>query len=318
MTTAMIEEYSAIDAGLAILRNKYAGRAWDVSTGALMQEARKARADVRDRRVALEAIRKEIKAPALERCRAIDAEAKRITAALEEIESPIDSAIRAEEARREAERQAKARAEAERIAQALAEVDAIRDPARRLVGRPSSEIDAAGRALHALSVARVDEFGAAAETAKQETLDALRGMLAAAREAEAEAARMARERAELARLKAEQAALEAERRKAQAAEDASREEAARVARAKIEAEEARLRAEDVKIRKRERILAAGLLAERERVKDEQAVTARGAYSGRTEALALLEAFVRRFGDDEEFRGVTDAIKMYFAHLDPMP
>ncbi len=73
-----------------------------------------ARAVVRGYRTALETLRKEIKAPALERCRLIDDEAKRITAELLKIEEPIDTAIKAEEQRKEEEKAAKARAEAER------------------------------------------------------------------------------------------------------------------------------------------------------------------------------------------------------------
>jgi len=114
-----IQEYSQTDAALAVLGGKYAGVTYAVETTAGMRDAVAARAEVRGYRVALEKRRVEIKAPALERCRLIDTEARRITAALTALEDPIDAQIKAEEARKEAVRQAAKRAEEERIAAKL-------------------------------------------------------------------------------------------------------------------------------------------------------------------------------------------------------
>ena len=73
-----IVEYSSTAAALAELRSRYAAP-FDVATAKGMALAKEARAEVRGYRTALETLRKEIKAPALERCRLIDDEAKRIT-----------------------------------------------------------------------------------------------------------------------------------------------------------------------------------------------------------------------------------------------
>lgn len=101
-----IAEYSQTASALSDLRHRFLGVAFNVSTTKGMDEAKKARQEVKGYRTALENKRKEIKAPALERCRLIDDEAKTITAALLEIEEPIDQQIKAEEARKEAEKAA--------------------------------------------------------------------------------------------------------------------------------------------------------------------------------------------------------------------
>lgn len=99
-----IAEYSETAAALADLRQKYEKVVFQVATKDGMQVAVKARAELRGYRVALEKKRVEIKAPALERTRLIDAEAKRITAELSALEDPIDSLIKQEEGRKERER----------------------------------------------------------------------------------------------------------------------------------------------------------------------------------------------------------------------
>ncbi|MBI3936013.1 MAG: DUF1351 domain-containing protein, partial [Betaproteobacteria bacterium] len=112
MSTSIVE-YSPTEAVLADLRQRYGDARYPVETTDGMTAARHARAEVRKWRTDLEAERVRIKAPALERCRLIDAEAKRITAELLRIETPIDEQIKVEEGRKEAERAAKERAELE-------------------------------------------------------------------------------------------------------------------------------------------------------------------------------------------------------------
>ena len=126
MSEYKIAEYNQTAIALAELRTRYA-KDYDVGTAPGMAEAKAARATVRGYRVALEKTRVEIKAPALERTRLIDAEAKRITAELLAIEEPIDVAIKAEEARKAEEKAAKERAEAERINVIKAKIDGIKE-----------------------------------------------------------------------------------------------------------------------------------------------------------------------------------------------
>ena len=109
--TTEIQEYSKTEAALTMLREKYAGATFEVDTTDGMKLAKEARGEVRSYRTGLEKMRKEIKAPALEHCRLIDAEATRITVELVELEDPIKNQIKAHEDAKEAERQEKIDAE---------------------------------------------------------------------------------------------------------------------------------------------------------------------------------------------------------------
>ena len=98
--TSAITEYNATEAALTGLRARLKDARYEVTTTAGMDLARKDRRELRTLRTDLENKRVEIKAPALERCRQIDSEAKRITAELLLLEKPIDDQIKAEEARK--------------------------------------------------------------------------------------------------------------------------------------------------------------------------------------------------------------------------
>jgi len=120
-----IQEYNETDAALTILTEKYALVIYDVTTTAGMASARVARAEIKGYRTFLEKKRTELKAPALERSRLIDAEALRIKTELLLLEGPIDEQIKAEEARKEAEKAAKAEAERMRITNIVNKIEQI-------------------------------------------------------------------------------------------------------------------------------------------------------------------------------------------------
>lgn len=220
-----IQEYSQTAAAIALLRQKYGNVAFDVATTKGMDAARQARAEVKGYRVALEKLRVELKAPALERTRLIDAEAKRITADLLAIEEPIDQQIKAEEQRKEEEKAAKARAEAARLAAIAAKISALRNRVSEVANQPAEVIRAALDQAMALELApeAFQEFMPDASAALDETRQALHVALNARIEyeleqarikdaQEAEAARLQAEREELERLRAAEAArLQAER-----------------------------------------------------------------------------------------------------------
>lgn len=251
-----ITEYSTTAAALSELRNRYTGP-FDVATSKGMALAKEARAVVRGYRTSLETLRKEIKAPALERCRLIDDEAKRITAELLKIEEPIDTAIKAEERRKEEEKAAKAKAEAERVATIQARINAIRNRANAVANKSAAEIRAALEQVDAIKLLEDDfdkllgcdfeEFLPDAIKAFDETLDTLKNLLIErvafeeeqARqqaEREAEAARLRAEREELARLRAEEMARQAEQARIEA-------EARKIEEARLKAERAALESE---------------------------------------------------------------------------
>lgn len=229
--TTAIAEYSPTAAALADLRARFADVVFDVTTTKGDKEARAARMELVKLRTSLEAKRKELKAPALERSRLIDAEAKRIEAEILALETPIDEQIKAEEARRERERQAKAEAERRRVAAIQERIDEIKAFPVRAAGSKSSIVMEAR--IGDLVAIEIDdtfaEFRPAAEAAHAQALATMRELLEGARTHEEE----------VRRLRAEQEALEQQRRE----DEARRAEADRIAREQHEAEVARIRAE---------------------------------------------------------------------------
>jgi DNA repair exonuclease SbcCD ATPase subunit len=206
-TVTQIAEYDATEAKLAELREAYEGATFEVTTTAGMKEAVAARKELKRWRHGLEDIRVKAKAPVLELGRAIDAEAKRITAELRALEEPIDAQIKTETARKAEERRAKLKAEEDRIkAEAEAEARAKREAEEAEL---QAQRDALAKEREALEAERA---AAAAERAAADK---------AAADARAEEDRKAAEAREheAAALRQREAALE-EERQAQAAKDA--------------------------------------------------------------------------------------------------
>lgn len=274
MTTA-VAEYRPIEAGLADLRSRYAGVAWDLKSVAGNDAARKARKELVSLRTSLEDKRKALKAPVLAQAKLIDEEAKRITGELLAIETPIDEQIKADEARREAERQARIEAERRRVAAIRAALDAITAKAAGAMRLRKSSL--ASGVLEELLATALDgamlaEFTGEAEKTLADAIEAVRAHVAGLKEQEAEAARLAAEREALERAKAEAAERERVERERLAAERAEQERVAREAR---EAEEARLRAireqQEAEARaERERLEAAQAEVERQRQEQKRA------------------------------------------------
>ena len=228
-----IQEYSQTEAALAVLGEKYAGVVFDVATTAGMKSAVAGRAELRGYRTALDKTRKEIKAPALLRCQMIDSEAKRITAKLFEYETPIETQIKAEESRKEAQKAAKAVAEQLRVDRIKESLMRIRNYPLAMTGKSAAEIAAEITRLKAknLSADAYQEFRGNAVKQMMDTIETLTAMRvdAETREAEAErirleqtaeATRLAAEREELARLRAEAEARDAELKRIRDAEAA--------------------------------------------------------------------------------------------------
>lgn len=258
-----IVEFDKIAAGLAALEAAHPKDvACDVRSTAGMRQAIAGRAAWRAPRIATEAARKAAKAPVLSIGREIDAFAKSLETRLLEGESHYDDQIKAEESRKEAERQAKIEAERERVA-------GIQERIAELRGHPSLPMQSALIAEHISDLRAIvvdesfQEFMVQAEAVRTQGIARLQALHdeALAREQEAkrladEAAALAAERAELERQRAEDerqrtearrieaervAAEEAERKRVQAIEDARLAEERRIAREKQEAEDAERR-----------------------------------------------------------------------------
>ena len=256
MSEYQIVEYNETAAALAVLKNKY-GTVFDVQTPKGLAAAREARAEVRGYRVALEKLRVEIKAPALERTRLIDAEAKRITAELLAIEEPIDAAIKAEETRKAEEKAAKERAEAARVAAIQARIATIRHCYTAALNKTAVEIMIAIEQIEAMELQECDfeELLQEADTAQDETRAALIVLLEQQQAREAEQARIIAEREELARLRQQEEERKAAQAKIDAEAKAKAEQEAAAIRQQQEAEAARIAAAQRELDERQRKIA---------------------------------------------------------------
>jgi IgA-specific serine endopeptidase len=223
--TTAVAEYNPIATALAELRHQLEGRAYNLRTVKGNEEARADRKRLVALRNRLEDLRLSLnradRATIAERIKTRDEEAERITAAIVELEAPIDQQIKADEARREQERQAREQAEQQRVSAIRAEIDAIRQIAVEAAGYPSTVIEDMIRNATAIEIdSRFAEFEAEAAGVRDATLARLRNLLDVALEAEAKAAELTRQLEEVERQRAaeaerqrqEQARIEAENR----------------------------------------------------------------------------------------------------------
>lgn len=245
-----IAEYTETAAALAELRQRHQGVVYDVTVPKEMKAAKEARAEVKGYRVALEKLRVEIKAPALERCRLIDSEAKRITAELLALEDPLDVQIKAEEARKQAEELARLEAERLRVEGIARAIEDIRNVPGGLIGKPAVIIEGQLAKLRD-QVLDPDFFAERfreAEDALAATISRVEQQLQDQRAHEAEKRRIAAEREELERMRAENERLQREAEQRRRADEeraaAERAEAERQAQAQSDREAAEQRARE--------------------------------------------------------------------------
>lgn len=296
-----VAEFDRVAAGIGALKQQYEGVVFDVATTAGMKAACEARAAIRAPRYEVEKVRKAVKAPILALGRDIDTRAAKITADLLAIEEPIDSHIKAEESRKEAERKAKAEAERARVAAIQDDIENdLRCVPAKMIGRSAADMERALIDVIAITITteRFQEFSPIADQVKSLSIDRLRSMLEQqrAQEAEQERLRIEREQLEQQRL-ANEAAAKAERERiaaeqAEAQRKAQAEAVAAAAERKrlLDIEMARLRAE-----REENERAAKV--ERERLAQERfQQEAAAAERQRTDQAAQLEQ--QRRLDDE--------------------
>lgn len=299
-----IQEYSQTAAALSMLREKYSDATYDVATTDGMVAAKSGRSEVRGYRTSLEKMRKEIKSPALERCRLIDSEATRITTELVALEKPIDRQIKAHEAKLETERQAKIEAETKRVEDIQQRIADIREYAAFQVSITKANIEQSITDIEAVDVDEsFDEFTIQAQDAKQGTLAKLRELLEAAIEREAEAARIEAEREELAKLRADQDKRIAE-------EQAKREAAEAEASKKLEAEQKAERDKLEKQRKAQEKAQAKIDAENKRLADAKAARQRIEQKNK-----VAQAKARADAKKAEFPGKQVIIEALCEHFD---
>ncbi|MFL9904596.1 hypothetical protein PQR71_41795 [Paraburkholderia fungorum] len=286
----------------------------DATTTAGMKTAVEWRAKFRDEiRIASENARKERKAPILEIGRLLDGAAKEIAEEVAPYESRFDSAIKAEEKRKDDEKIAKAVAESARITAIRAKINEIKDCIVVGMGHSSDELESAISELESteITLEEYGEFSGEAQAAQVDTVAKLKVMLAAQLAHEAEAKRLQEEREQLARERAEAAerdrlaAVEraqqeakdrAERERVEAEQRAANERAAEAMRQQQAEHEARMRAQQEEIDRQQ--------AEIDRAREEQERIAREAREA-AEARAWAEQKERELAARAEAQRIAD-------------
>jgi hypothetical protein len=138
---SQLSEFDRVAAGLAAIEERYPLDAvYDVSTTKGMEAAKEHRAAYRDPRIAVEKARKSAKAPLIELGKNIESRAAWITARLTAGEEPVHAQIKAEEARREQEKQDKINAEAGRILAIQEALAGISQDVLTACGKTSSDV----------------------------------------------------------------------------------------------------------------------------------------------------------------------------------
>lgn len=284
-----LSEFDRVAAGLAAIEARYPKDAvYEVGTSKGLKDATEHRAAWRDPRITVEKARKMAKAPLLALGKSIDARAAWITAKLLEGEEPIDQLIKAEEARREQEKQARINAEAGRILgiqEALAEIG---QDVLIASSKASSDIQAL---LDKMTSEQPDplvfqEMIDQARTAWTAGITKLETALKAKLWDEAEQRRVAAEQAaEAERREQEAVRMEAQRLENEriAAEQRAQAERLAAERAEFERQKAELSAAQAELEERERIAQQN--AEREQREAQERAAAEACQTQEAEALA---------------------------------
>lgn len=268
------------------LHVKFKDVAFDVATTKGMDEAKKARLQLReDARFPMQKLKDAGSKLLGQMQRQFNTRADELIAEVAAYEKPIHEQIQAEENRKAVEKEAKEQAAREAFAALQSKIDAIRAFAVLPAGAKAADMAARIAELTALDVS-LDTFGSRAgeaAQAKQQTLERLDMMHDHALEGEATAARLAEEKAELARQRAEQEAREKAERERAAAEQKAAADKLAAERAAFEKQQQAAREE---ARKQE-------AADRAR-RDEEERKLR-------EARAEVEAQQRKLREEEEAR-----------------
>lgn len=233
-------------------------------------DARRFNIDAKKLLPRIEERRKELKAPVLEKCKAIDDTAKKAVSMVQPLIDLSGTRREAWEAEKAAEKAEKERIEAERVVSIKAKLDMLNHIAGKPIeyNRSSADIEQDIENLEAFEVSAIDfqERIGDAELIKSNAIKSAKTALENRKKFEADQAEVARVKAEheaeKKRLAEERAKLEAERK--------AQEEAARVA---AEAEAEKLRQAQEAIR-----------AEREKLEAEKAIAAHAAVVAELEAV----------------------------------
>lgn len=172
----VLVNYSRTEAALADLRERYTGAQFDLTTTKGDKAARAARQELVTLRTGLEKKRLELKRPAIEFGKKIDAEAERITGQIKALEKPIDEQIDADEKRRANEAAERKRLDDERKAK---HTEAIAKIAAMLTGAEDKSAERLAKGIEivdGLLVEGYEEFQPEAEATRTRVLLGLKAL----------------------------------------------------------------------------------------------------------------------------------------------
>lgn len=224
--TDNLAEFDAVENGLQDLEKKYKGVVYPVGTPKGLDEAKKARAAIREPRYAIQNAVTEAKRPLEAMKKALAARGEQIIARIAPLEDFIDAQIKAREKEIEDAKEAERQREAEAAAKVTAAIQAMHEAMADAIGQSVEVIDAKLAQVEAV-VVDLDTFGdrtGEAEQTKARAMDALKNL----RE---QRVAFDAQQAETARLAAEQAEREAkaEQERKERAEQEERDRQARKA-----------------------------------------------------------------------------------------
>lgn len=209
--------YDPVESSLRALREEYSGQNWDLADPSQYRAAKAARIKLMRLRTGLEELRKQTKAPALAYVKDVDGEAKRIEAAILELEEPLLRQITEHDQRIERAKTEAAEIEGARVRKNRELLAHIQATPSRMIGVGPVQISEEIDNLNRLSSADYDQdFAADIRAAARDaaaTLLQMRAQAVAVAEADAVRLRLEQENAAAAlRAKAEQEARDVERR----------------------------------------------------------------------------------------------------------
>lgn len=301
-----IEKYSMIEAGLAKLKERHLNVVIDVTTPEGMKAAKEGRAELKRVRLDLEDARVEEKAESLAYGKRVDSEANRIKAVIVPMEDAYDNAIKAEEKRVKEIELEKVRALA-RIEEAKAK--AIKDEEDRVAAEEKKKFEEAQEKLRLQEI----EF----ERKQKEAADAQAKADAEIKAAQDKIEQEERERK--AKIEAEEKAsrdrIEAAERESRLKIEKEQAELARISREANEKIEAEAKAKRDAEQKAENERLAKI--EAEKVKKQRAIDEKKRQDElkkqlRLDGITMLEVFVKKYGNQEEFETVSADIQKFLS------
>ena len=257
----LIVKYNVTDASIEEFREKYAVVPV-VKNNSDLKTLKSDITVIRTLRTSVETTRKDLKKEALEYGRKVDAEAKRITTALEGIEQPMKDAQKEYEDKIRAEKEEKERIELERVVEIQGKINSITALPALNEGKTSHEIEEAIEGLSYRDLFDYQEFTSQRDDALIIARESLTELLASTlkRETEEKEAALQKEKEEAERLE-----LETKRQR----ELEEREKQAEIERKELEAEKSRMAEEDT-LRKQEAArLEQEARVEREKLEEER-------------------------------------------------